>query len=126
MQLLCQHAKHKEDLNSKLRDSFNITIGCLLTKGKVESVLKMFLLRKQDEISRKKYEEHFKVELFHLQTMERITTLSEHWLQDELNSSWEMLCEILCNFCEDYIEEIQLVMNDIEKHNVNGEYFDIV
>lgn len=86
----------------------------------------MFLLRKQDEISWKKYAEHFKVEISHPQTMERITTLSDHWLQEELNSSWEMLCEILCNCCEDYIEEIQLVMNDIEKQYLNGEYFTIV
>ena len=71
----------------------------------------MFLQREQDEW--KKYSEHFKVDI--------ITTLSEHWLQEELNSSWEMLCEILCNCCEDYIEEIQLVMNDIEKQYVNGE-----
>ena len=103
---------------------FNITIGCLLTQMKVESVLKMFLLRKQDEISWKKYAEHFKVEMSHPQTMERIATLSEHWLQ-EVNSSWEMLCEILCNCCEDYIEEIQLVMNDIEEQYVNGEHFKI-
>ena len=100
--------------------------GCLLTKRTVEIVLKMFLLRKQREIDWKHYAKHFEIEsslLSDLPILDRITKLSEHWLQREEFPVWWKLREVLFNCCAEYIDEIRLVMHDIQEQVVTGKKY---
>ena len=102
---------------------FKPFIGCLLTKRTVEILLKVFLLRKQEETNWKKYAENFEIPMSHLSDLsilDKITKLSEHWLHRVHLPVWWKLGEILFNCCDEYINEIRLVICDIQEHVVNG------
>ena len=102
---------------------YNLFTGCLLTKRNVEIVLKMFLLRKQEEMDWKTYTKLFKIPISHLSDLsipDKITKLSEHWLHTVHFPLWWKLSEILFNCCGEYIDEIRLVMCDVQEKVVNG------
>ena len=109
---------------SHLRHCFLLPFsGCLLTRRNVELVLKMFLLRKQEEANWKTYGEHFKMPLSHisdLPVLDKVAKLSEHWLQNEQFPVWWRLREILFNCFREYIDEIRLVMSDVQEQVVTG------
>ena len=109
---------------SHLRHCFLMPFsGCLLTKRNVELVLKMFLLRKQEETNWKTHGEHFKMPLSlisDLPALDKVAKLSEHWLQNEQFPVWWRLREILFNCCHEYIDEIRLVMSDVQEQVVTG------
>ena len=98
--------------------------GCLLTKRNVEIVLKMFLLKRQEEANWKIYAEHFEMPISlisDLPILDKIAKLSEHWLQNEKFPTWWKLREILFNCCGEDIDEIRLVIHDIQEQVVTGE-----
>ena len=95
--------------------------GCLLTKQNVEILLKMFLLRKQEETNWKIYAKHFEMPFSDLPNLDKITKLSEHWLQNEPFPTWWKLQEILFKCCGEDIDEIRLIIHDIHEQIVTGE-----
>jgi hypothetical protein len=100
--------------------------GCLLTKRNVEIVLKMFLLRRQEEANWKIYAKHFEMPISlisDLPILDKIAKLSEHWLQNEKFPTWWKLREILFNCCGEDIDEIRLVMHDIQEQVVTGKNY---
>ena len=84
----------------------------------------MFLLRKQEEMKWIIYAKHFEMPISlisDLPILDKITKLSEHWLQSEPFPTWWKLREILFNCCGEDIDEIRLVMDDIHEQVVTGE-----
>ena len=94
-----------------------------MTKRSVEIVLKMFLLRKQEEVNWKHYAKHFGMpasDISDLPALERVAKLSEHWLLKEKFPVWWKLREVLFDCCTEYIDEIRLVFHDIQENVVTG------
>ena len=56
-----------------------------------------------------------------LPILDKITKLSEHWLQNEPFPTWWKLREILFNCCSEDVDEIRLVIHDIQEQVVTGE-----
>ena len=83
----------------------------------------MFLPRKQEEEIWQSYAKHFGVpfsDVRGIPILEKITKLTEHWLNKEQFPLWWELCEILFDCCDTCIDEIRLVMNDIQEQLANG------
>ena len=86
----------------------------------------MFLLRTQEETNWKFYAKHFEIPISlisDLLTLDKITKLSEHWLQNEQFPTWWKLREILFNCCGEDVDEIRLVIHDIHEKAVTGEVY---
>ena len=69
------------------------------------------------------YAEHFKVPfslISDLPVLDKVAKLSEYWLQNEQVPVWWRLREILFDCCNEYIDEIRLVMSDIQEHVITG------
>ena len=84
----------------------------------------MFLLKRQEETNWKLYAKLFEMPpslISDIPTLDKITKLSENWLQNEPFPTWWKLQEILFNCCGEDIDEIRLIMHDIHEQVVTGE-----